>query len=256
MAYLSFTRNFEDVMIHRALGHIDKGFYVDVGAYQPIGDSNTFALYQRGWRGVAVEPQAKMQPLWAQHRPEDILVAAAVGAEVGEITFHEFPWNDQAATISPEIVAMHEREGRQVVRHTVPQVTLDHLLQKHRSQGDIHLLSVDVEGGERVVLQGLDRTRFRPWLIVLESTLPNRPQTNFSEWEPALLQSGYNFVYFDAVNRFYVAQEHSELKPHFSYPPCVWDGFVDYRLVQAQQAATRAQTELAALKASLRKLSD
>ena len=50
-----------------------------------------------------------------------------------------------------------------------------------------------------------------------------------------LLRTGYDFVYFDAVNRFYVAQEHAELKQYFQHPPCVWDNFVDYRLVQAQQ---------------------
>ena len=33
MAYLSFTRNFEDVMINRAMAAVDKGFYVDVGGY-------------------------------------------------------------------------------------------------------------------------------------------------------------------------------------------------------------------------------
>lgn len=254
MAYLSFTRNFEDVMINRALGAVDKGFYVDVGGYMPISDSNTCALYQRGWRGMVVEPQARLHPQWAKHRPEDILVGAAVGEADGEVTFNEFPWNDQAATIAPEIVAMHQREGREVKSYTVPLVTLNSLLEKHRPQGDVHLLSIDVEGAEKSALNGLDRTRFRPWLIVLESVLPNRPQANYGEWEHLLLSTGYEFVYFDAVNRFYLAQEHLDLRQHFSYPPCVWDNFVDHRLHHAQQVAAQAQGELAQLKARLREL--
>ena len=254
MAYLSYTRNFEDVMINRVFSATPKGFYVDVGAYQPISDSNTCALYQRGWRGVVVEPQARLHPLWAKHRPEDILVGAAIGETMGEVTFYQFPWNDQAATIAPEIVAMHEREGRQVQSQTLPKVTLNHLMEQHRPQGDIHLLSIDVEGAERLALEGLDRTRFRPWLIVLESTLPNRPQFNFSEWEPMLLNTGYDFVYFDAVNRFYLAKEHIDLKVHFNRPPCVWDDFMDHRLYHAQQVAAKAQADLEQLKASLRTL--
>ena len=42
MTYLSFTRNFEDVIINRVFNGIENGFYVDVGAYQPIADSNRF----------------------------------------------------------------------------------------------------------------------------------------------------------------------------------------------------------------------
>jgi len=53
MSFLSFTRNREDVLIARALQHVAGGFYVDVGAYQPVVDSNTYVLYQRGWRGIA-----------------------------------------------------------------------------------------------------------------------------------------------------------------------------------------------------------
>lgn len=251
MPYLSFTRNFEDVMINRALGHVERGFYVDVGAYQPIADSNTCALYQRGWRGLVVEPQPKMHPLWQKHRPEDIVVGAAIGDQVGETTFYEFPWNDQNATISGNIVAMHQREGREVQSRTVPLETLTHLLEQHRPTGDIHLLSIDVEGAEKAALQGLDRTRFRPWLIVLESVLPNRRQSNFQEWEYLLLESGYTFAYFDTVNRFYIAKEHAELHAHFGHPPCVWDNFVDYRLVSAQQLLSKAQQELADIKSKL-----
>jgi FkbM family methyltransferase len=254
MTYLSFTRNFEDVMINRVFNTIQNGFYIDVGAYQPISDSNTCALYQRGWRGVVVEPQSRLHPQWAKHRPEDILIGAAIGKEMGEVTFYQFPWNDQAATIAPEIVAMHEREGRQVQSQTVQQVTLTHLLEQHRSQGEIHLLSIDVEGAERLALEGLDRTRFRPWMIVLESVLPNRPQPNFSDWEHLLLDTDYEFVYFDAVNRFYLAKEHLDLKVHFNHPPCVWDNFADYRLVHAQQVAAKAQADLEQLKAAVRAL--
>lgn len=32
------------------------GVYVDIGAYHPISDSNTYALYQRGWHGLAIDP--------------------------------------------------------------------------------------------------------------------------------------------------------------------------------------------------------
>lgn len=29
--FISYAKNFEDVMLHRALADVDKGFYIDVG---------------------------------------------------------------------------------------------------------------------------------------------------------------------------------------------------------------------------------
>ena len=52
----SFAQNGEDVVLWRALGHIANGRYVDVGANHPTNDSVTRAFYDRGWRGIAIEP--------------------------------------------------------------------------------------------------------------------------------------------------------------------------------------------------------
>jgi FkbM family methyltransferase len=251
MAYLSFTRNREDVLIVRALGHIQNGFYVDVGAFQPVVDSNTYALYLRGWQGVAVEPQRQLHPMWAETRPRDTVVGSAIGAISGETRFFEFAGWDQNATTDSRVADMHESAGAMVNSAVVPQVALTDLLAEHRPVGDIHLLSVDVEGAEKAVLEGLDLSRFRPWLMILESTVPNRFEENFAEWESLVLGRGYQFAYYDAVNRFYVADEHADLLRHFSYPPCVWDDFVDHRLHLAQQAELAARMEAADLRAQL-----
>ena len=42
----------EDLVAARLLGDGDNGFYVDVGAHHPIGHSNTYLFYRRGWRGI------------------------------------------------------------------------------------------------------------------------------------------------------------------------------------------------------------
>lgn len=33
--FVSYAQNFEDVMLHRALGAVERGFYVDVEACEP-----------------------------------------------------------------------------------------------------------------------------------------------------------------------------------------------------------------------------
>ena len=54
--FVSYAQNFEDVMLWRALSHVDCGFYIDIGAHHPTIDSVSLAFYERGWTGIDVEP--------------------------------------------------------------------------------------------------------------------------------------------------------------------------------------------------------
>lgn len=223
-------------MLVRALGHIQQGFYVDVGASHPVNDSNTYALYSKGWRGIAIEPQPIFNAEWQQLRPEDGLINAAVAATSGETLLFKPVIYGQGATINAHFATDYIERGIEMEQYPVRVHTLSEILEFARPAGDIHLLSIDVEGAEAAALQGLDLQRFRPWLIVLESTLPGVPTPSFKQWEPILLAADYEFAYFDAVNRFYVAKEHAALKAHFSLPPNVWDDFKNHELVSTQSA--------------------
>ena len=55
-------------------------------------------------------------------------------------------------------------------------------------------------------------------------------------WEATLLNAGYDFAYFDGLNRFYVAKEHSELSKLVAVPPNVFDDFVRVDQIEAEQA--------------------
>ena len=56
---VSHAQNFEDVILHRALKSIEKGFYIDIGAQDPVVDSVSLGFYELGWRGVHVEPDSR-----------------------------------------------------------------------------------------------------------------------------------------------------------------------------------------------------
>jgi FkbM family methyltransferase len=248
MPFVSYTRNFEDVMLNRVFDSVPHGFYVDVGAWHPAIDSNTYAMYLRGWRGVAIEPAPAMASLWAELRPGDVLVQAAAGAGNGHTNFFTFGDIQQYSTTTPQTADQHRSNGAPVKTTLVPLVELNDVLARHRLSGDIHCMSIDVEGGERAVLEGLDLRRYRPWVIMLESVEPGRPVPNHMAWEPLLLAHDYEFVYFDEVNRFYVAKEQSQLKRFFACGPCVWDDFIHIDLVTARSELARARAELEQLR--------
>lgn len=88
---VSYAQNFEDVMLWRALGHIEKGFYIDIGAQDPVVDSVSKAFYEHGWRGVHVEATPAYAEALRKNRPDELVIEAAVSDHIGEMTFYEIP---------------------------------------------------------------------------------------------------------------------------------------------------------------------
>lgn len=246
---ICYTRNFEDVLIQRVFSDVPAGFYVDVGACMPVIDSNTYGLYSTGWTGVAVEPLLPdaLRQTWQETRPRDTLVQEALGSSTGEIDFHIFEAS-QLSTGSQVSLDHWQANGLTPTQiNTVQQTTLNDIMRKQKNVDEWHLLCIDVEGMEFDVLKGLDWQKHRPWLVVLEAVWPGTPTPNYQEWEPYLLEQGYTFAYFDAVNRYYVAQEHSDLLEHFKMPPNVWDNFRMYSELVLEHNLTAAQKEIASL---------
>ena len=97
---------------------------------------------------------------------------------------------------------------------------------------------------EEAVLRGNDWTRYRPWIVLVEATLPMTQVESYASWEPILMNAGYQFVYADGLNRFYVTNEHEELKESFKYPPNVFDGFMSSTQHQAEARAQQAEARV------------
>lgn len=222
MSFISYAQNFEDVMLWRALGHIAQGCYVDIGAQHPEIDSVSLAFYQRGWRGVHIEPVAHFAELLRKSRPDEKVLEIALGDSEGNVDINVIADTGLSTAVADYAErALHDRGFlSQLVQ--VPQRRLDQALGFLRNQ-DVHWMKIDVEGFESRVLRGWDPTRLRPWIIVVEAVLPGGVTPNHQEWEPLLIAADYEFVYFDGLNRFYCAAEHRELVAAFAAPPNVAD---------------------------------
>lgn len=223
MTFISYAQNFEDVMLWRALRHIQNGCYIDIGANDPIVDSVSLAFYEHGWRGVHLEPTAQYANLLRQQRPDELVIQAAVSDSQKLLTFFEFP-DTGLSTLDAAIAAEHQQKGFRVLQTVTPTLTLDDIFAQIPAP-DIHWLKIDVEGAETSVLQGWQTSEVRPWIVVIESTLPMSQTPSYQQWESLLLAKGYQFVYFDGLNRYYVSDQHPELMAQSWLPPNVFDGF-------------------------------
>lgn len=75
----TYAQNFEDVTLRRTLQDVQRGFYVDIGAWHPTQDSVTRSFYDQGWRGINVEPNPHFLELLRKERPRDINLGCAIG---------------------------------------------------------------------------------------------------------------------------------------------------------------------------------
>lgn len=250
MSFISYAQNFEDVMLWRALKHIKNGFYIDVGAAGPDQHSVTKCFYSMGWRGINIEPNPEFNQLLKKQRQKDINLRLAVGDRNASMMMKFIP--DTGVLTAIESIATTCRASEWTFKEDeIELTTLATVCKQYLERGQsIHFLKVDVEGGEEAALLGNDWTLFRPWIVVVASILPLTQTESHESWEPVLLNADYSFAYADGLNRFYVAQEHSELLQAFRFPPNVFDDFILSSQLELQEAEHWYRQELAAIHAS------
>ena len=245
MSFISYAQNYEDVMLWRALKYVKSGFYIDVGAAWPDEHSVTKAFYDRGWRGINIEPNPVHHASLVKRRTRDINLQLAIGEDAGQLTMN-LVGDTGLSTLDTSIADQHKDGGWGIVQQTVSVDTLASVCLQHLPSGqEVHFLKVDVEGFEEQVLRSNNWKEFRPWIVLVEATLPMTQQESFEGWEPMMLGADYLFAYADGLNRYYVAKEHSNFALVLKYPPNVFDGFLlidqEKAEAKAQQAEAKAQ---------------
>jgi FkbM family methyltransferase len=258
--FQSYSQNGEDVLLWRALRGVDHGRYIEVGANDPCDDSVSMAFYERGWTGITIEPDPQFAALLREHRPGDVVVEAAITTVEGDtVTLHVVDGTG-LSTLDGTRARMHARSERPTHDIGVSTRRLDSVLQEAGWSGEeIHFMSVDTEGSERGVLQSIDLTRWRPWILVVEATEPNTTRSTRRDWEDIVLEADYRFCFFDGLSCYYVSAERSQqLAPALSYPACSLDNYIpraqwqcEARESQAQQLAQERADEVETLVAEV-----
>ncbi|MDQ2823296.1 MAG: FkbM family methyltransferase [Pseudomonadota bacterium] len=249
MSFVSYSQNFEDLMLWRALKNVENGTYVDVGAQDPVADSVSKAFYEQGWRGTHIEPVPFYVERLRLDRPDETVLQVALGETEGTLLLNVVAETGLSTAIDSYAQGYLD-QGFTTQQIHVPMLTLKSALRSLEGRA-VHWLKIDVEGFEEQVLKGWDSTLLRPWIMVVEATIPGSSQTDYEGWDPIVQAAGYHFAYFDGLNRFYVAHEHPELVAAFATPPNVFDdvqlsGYSSwglYRLAQERQQALLATAE-------------
>jgi FkbM family methyltransferase len=224
---VSYAQNFEDVVLNRVFSNQATGFYIDVGAWDPDIDSVTKHFYLKGWRGINIEPTDFFHDKLVQARPDDINLKAAIGNGGPKSRFIEFAGSGISglAESVEGMIAEGAGLGFEVKEFDVDVMALSEVTAKYARRA-VDFLKIDVEGGERGVIESAEWRGFRPRVILVEAIAPITHEPTWFKWEGLLFDAGYSFALFDGLNRYYYRSEEPELKARLSVPANVLDGFV------------------------------
>ena len=188
----------EDDLIFEHIPRKNTGLYVDIGAGDPKVFSNTYMLYQLGWRGIVVEPFSSHWDDWKNARPEDILITDAITDKNGVA--------NMSTTVLDGTFLFEEYSATKPVRE-VKCRTFANLMEEYPKFLGAEFFSLDVELSEDKVLSTVDFTKFKPTLMIIENAI--RGVDSRPRWQHLILPY-YNEVRISTYkedtlgNSFYV----------------------------------------------------
>jgi FkbM family methyltransferase len=199
----SYSQFGEDRLIECYFGEKTNGFYVDVGCNHPVAYSNTWKLYLKGWRGVAIDANPSLIKEYQKIRPNDKAFQGVISNGKGMIDFYFSKKSHLISGIGRETQGHWKRtdENSYVVQYeTIP---LYDILREFSVPPEFDLLSIDTEGNELDVLISLNLSEFKPRLIVVEIHDFNFSAPDSSKIHNLLSYHGYEMKGFFHPTAFF-----------------------------------------------------
>lgn len=189
----------EDLGLARIFEGRDAGVCLEVGAFDGITGSATYAFERRGWTAVLVEPLPEMAALIRERRKGPLFNVAAGDAD-GRVRLGRALRDPAISTVAddPWHRELRALRGETMESVEVDQLTLDTILAR-AGVDRVDFATIDVEGHELAVLRGWDLARWRPRVIIIEDN-----SRGLDESVPARLAAG-GYVCFrrTGVNDWY-----------------------------------------------------
>ena len=163
--YYSFSG--VDVIIQNIFRNKQKGFYVDVGCQNPIKNNNTYLLHKKGWFGLNIDLDKDNIDIFNVSRPNDENINTAISNKVGQTDLYFYHKKSPINTIDKSTSDFQKANVSEIKK--IQTNTLNNILYNSKYKNTkINLLSVDVEGHELQVFEGLDFNLYKPEVIVVE----------------------------------------------------------------------------------------
>ena len=173
----SHSQQGEDLIVEAMCESLSIGnlTYLDVGAADPIQLNNTYKFYERGCRGVLVEPNPTFCRKLEAQRPRDKVLNIGIGFEDRDAADYYMvggPDGEYLNTFSrKDVETIREKapDFHPIVKVIkMPLVNINKIMEE-QFHGAPEFLSMDTEGLDLDILKSLDFNRYRPKIVCVET---------------------------------------------------------------------------------------
>jgi FkbM family methyltransferase len=210
----SYSQSGEDLIIDfifNVLGMTNIS-YLDIGAHHPYYLSNTALFYEKGYRGINIEPDPVLFKEFLAQRSEDRNLSIGISNEPGLFDFY--------LMVPPTLNTFSEEEANRVTAEgngiykidkkiKVGVNTVSNIINKYNHGKFPEFLNLDAEGIDELVLKSINYTHNFPIVICVEtlSFSSNRKGVKNTEIINYLIDSGY-ILYADTnINSIFIKKE-------------------------------------------------
>jgi len=208
---VSYSQSGEDLIVDYIMSglKISQPSYLDIGAHHPIALSNTYLFYQKGCKGVCIEPDPLLHSQIKKTRKRDICLN--VGAGISHETSADFfvMTSKTLNTFSRDEAERYQKYKNQKIEHIiqVPLIPINEIISDYFSFYP-NFISLDVEGLDFAILQSLDFKKYRPEVFCVETLTytEDNTETKIQEIIEFMISKGY-MAYADTyINTIFVEE--------------------------------------------------
>lgn len=170
-----YSQSGQDFFVDFIFGSKSEGVFLDIGGNDPVSINNTYWFEEKGWTGLAFEPLAEKNKLWAEKRKTPCL-EIALGQEEKKVIFAKTAKDYLSKKYEGDFIknAKTDSSESQIVEtFEVQQRRLSDVLDEY-DMHEIDYISLDVEGAEMEVLQGIDWEKTLIKVLSIEAADDNK----------------------------------------------------------------------------------
>jgi FkbM family methyltransferase len=195
----------QDIVCALANNNKRQGFFVEVGVGNGTDFSNTFMLEKHlGWKGILAEPNRASHQSISENRTAFLEKRAVYNQNGQRVAFTEVVSDGDFSGISTH---HNIKSNQNATSYDVETITLDTLLDECKAPAKIDFMSIDTEGSELQILDGLSLDKWQFGMLAIEHNFNLAKQ---AELDQRLAPFGYRRV-FPAISEFDAWYFHSSV---------------------------------------------